>query len=157
MLDLFGSRPADQMVARVVRITLAGASYELPVLSMRENREWKEQLNARTAASLDAVKDTEDLATVLRLLTEQTDEMLDLLYLYDLTNVLPQREEIESVRPDPSLDVMNAVRAIWRAANPGLGIAEQTVADAMPTSPSSPPTSTPPASTTSRRKRSKTN
>lgn len=156
MLDLYGSRSAVAKVSRTIRITLAGESYELPVLSIRENREWKAQLNARTAALISALDDTDDLPAVLTVLSNQVDDLLEMLVAYDLTGVLPPRDEIESIRPDPTNEIFEAVKEVFKAANPQVGISLETVAAAMPET-SLPPTSTPPPPTAGRRRKSKTN
>src|SRR5690348_13547733 len=122
MLDLYGSRSAVAQVSRTIRITLAGDTYELPVLSIRENREWKAQLNAMTAALMSALDDTDDLPAVLALLSNQVDDLLTMLVSYDVTHVLPSRDEIESIRPDPTVEIFEAVKEVFKAANPQVGI-----------------------------------
>lgn len=155
MIDLFGTRPADQIVSRTVRITLGGTPYELPVRSIRANREWKERLNAKTAAlvtSLDSSGD--DIAAVLGVLSTQIDDMIDLLVSYDTAGVLPSREEIEEIEPDPSGEIVAAVREVWRAANPLVATAIESAASTL-TPPSSPPTSTRPVPMAGSRRKSK--
>lgn len=156
MLDILGPRPAEQVVSRTVRITLAGESYELPVLSIRANRAWKDQLNAKTAGLLSALDETEELPAVLSLLASQAPDLVEMLCAYDADGLLPDADAILDIRPDPSLEILDAVREVWRVANPLVGTALAAVATEMTTSPSSLPTSTPPEPTAIRRRRSKT-
>lgn len=157
MLDILGPRPADQIVSRTVRITLAGQSYELPVRSIRANREWKERLNAKTAGLLSALDDTDELPAVLALLADQAPDLVEMLCAYDTSGKLPSADEILDLEPDPSVEVLAAVREVWRVANPLAATALATVQSVIQTSPSSPPTSTPPPPTATRRRKSKTN
>lgn len=158
MLDLFGSRPADQIVSRTIRITLGGKPFELPVRSIRKNREWAASLDARFAgavAGLDAAGD--DLSAILGLFQSQSDVLLELLLSYDSAGVLPSKDEIEDMEPNPTGEIVVAVREVWRAVNPFLVTAVETAAAEIPVEPSSPPTSTPRRATASRRGKSKTN
>lgn len=153
MIDVFAERPAGDILSRVVRVTLGGQEYALPVRSIRANREWKQQLDAEIAGlinGLDAAGD--DYAAILGMLAGQTDALLTMLLSYDESGVLPTREAIEELEPDASVDVLNAVREVWRAANPLVAMTVERVTSL--TTPS-PPTSSPPPPTAGRRKRSK--
>ncbi len=157
MLDVLGPRPADLIVSQTVRITLAGTTYELPVRSIRANREWKERLNAKTAGLLSALDDTEELPAVLALLSGQAPDLVEMLCAYDTAGILPSADEILDLEPDPSVEVLAAVREVWRVANPLAATALATVESVIPTSPSSPPTSTPRPPTATRRAKSRKN
>jgi hypothetical protein len=113
------TRPAEDVLSRVVRITLGGTEYQLPVRSIRANRDWKERLDSTTTGLLTALDVSEDdLAAIYAALASQTDSLIDLLLSYDNSGVLPTRDELEAIEPDVSLDVLAAVREVWRAANP---------------------------------------
>jgi hypothetical protein len=135
-------RPAEDILSRSIRFTLGGVDYVLPVRSIAANRDWKTHLDDSTSAllsSLDAAGD--DLATVYGALSSQVDVLIDLLIEYAPT-LLPTRDEIEQIEPDATSDVLDALREVWRAANPLVAIS----LDAMtpleePTPTSSPPTS----------------
>jgi hypothetical protein len=156
------TRPAGDVLGRVVRVRLGGQEYVLPVRSIRANREWKAQLDALTAAKVEAVTLVEgdsvsQLEQILSILDhDDIDKLIDLLLSYDTAGVLPSREAIEDLEPDASLDVMSACREVWRAASPlvdtVLGAMERTL---RPTG--SMPTSSPRPSTAGRRKRSTAN
>lgn len=163
MIDIFkegprAPRPAGDILSRLVRITIGGTEYELPVRSIKANREWKAALNEKTQGllnGLDASKD--DLGAIFSVLANQIDDLIDLLVSYDTAGILPSRDEIEEIEPDPSRDIVTAVGEVWRAANP-LVVTAMTgiLAATTETAASSPPTSSPPASITGRRTRSRT-
>lgn len=134
-------RPAGDILGRVVRVTLGGRVYEMPVRSIRANREWRAALDERTASLLDGLKvKGNDVAGIYEALSSQLDDLIDMLLAYDTADALPTRDEIEALEPDASLDVLAAVREVWRAANPLVATALARVA--TPDTGSSPPTST---------------
>lgn len=111
-------RPAGDILSRVVRVTLGGKTYELPVRSIKANREWKANLNAGTmglVASLDVAGDAVD--QVLAALDGQIEPLIDALVAY-APDILPTRDEIEALEPDASNEVVAAVQEVWRAASP---------------------------------------
>jgi hypothetical protein len=154
----FAGRPAGDILSRVVRVSLGGQTYELPVRSIKANREWKAGLNARTAAFIGGLEAAgEDFEAIFGQLAGQVDPLLDMLLSYDTAGVLPTREAIEDIEPDASQDIVDAVREVWRAANPLVATTMKTLMEAIEISDSSPPTSTPPPPTaTARRRKSKT-
>jgi hypothetical protein len=160
MLDLLGNgRPAGDILSRTVRITLGGKEYSLPVRSIKANREWLAKVNGQTVALLKGLDTSgDDLGALMGLLGNQIDPLIDLLLAYDSEGVLPTRDEIESIEPDASLDVLEAVQGVWRAANPlvGTSITSMTTGEALGNV-SSVPTSSPPRNGAGRRSRSKKN
>lgn len=160
MLDLLGNgRPAGDILSRTVRVTLGGTEYALPVRSIKANREWIAQVNSQTVALLKGLDTSgDDLGALMGLLGGQIDPLLDLLIAYDHTNVLPSKDEIEAIEPDASVDVLQAVQGVWRAANPlvGTAIASMTMGEAL-ASDSSAPTSSPRPNGAGRRSKSKKN
>lgn len=160
MLDSLGTRPAEQVLSRTVRITLGGATFELPVRSIRANREWKAQLDAATAHFLENLPSESDEVTgkwaaLVAAFDGHIDELIDVLVAYDTSGVL-SKDAIEGIEPDATNEVVMALREVWRAASPLVVTAVQTmVMEAI--SDSSPPTNTPPTPTGSRRRKSKTN
>jgi hypothetical protein len=159
MLDLIGNgRPAGDILSRVVRVTLGGKEYELPVRSIKANREWLATVNGQTAAMLTGL-DTmgDDIEALLNALGNHIDPLIDLLTAYDHTGVLPSKDEIEAIEPDASLEVLDAVQGVWRAANPLLATAVETATRSEPANASSPPTSSPRPNGAGSRKRSRKN
>ena len=120
MVDVIG-RPAGDVLSRVVRVTLSGQEFRLPLRSIRFNREWKAQLDAQTTGIVDALVDAgDDWEKVVTQLTQDLTPFIDLLASY-APDVL-SRDAIEDMEPDPSMDVINACREVWLAANPLVGI-----------------------------------
>jgi hypothetical protein len=147
MLELYGKRPAEAILGRTVTLTLGGTVYVLPVLTIAANRKWKADLDSSTASLVEGLTDAgDDIAPLLAALATQTDSLIDLLYSYDTSAVLPERDELEAVAYEDEL--LAAVQEVWRAANPlvvmALAAAVQTT---IPSSDSSAPTSTSPPST----------
>lgn len=156
---LENGRPAGDLLSRVVRVTLSGQEFVLPVRSIRFNREWKQQLDTSTAHSVDALRNAgDDWEKLLTQLARDVDPFIDLLASY-APEVL-SRETIETIEPDPSLDVIAACREVWLAASPlvdmGLKALTDDLTPAAP-SPGSRPTSSPRPSTAGSRKRSRKN
>lgn len=160
MIDVYGpvTRPAEDILSGVIRVKLGDKVYVLPVRSMRANREWLTDLDARTAMLLGQVDVSgDDLSRIYSLLAGQPDTLFDLLLSYDTAGVLPSRAEIEALEPDASLDLVAAVREVWRAANPLVGMAVAAATIGQSASDSSAPTSSSPPSTTGHPARSKRN
>jgi hypothetical protein len=133
----------------VVRVVLGDQTYVLPVRSMRANREWRETLDAKTTDLLNGLDASgNDLSSIYSLLAGQRDEMIEMLLSYDTVGILPSRDEIEDIEPDASLQVLDAVREVWRAADPLVAIAVMTATIGLMPSGSLEPTSSLPPSTT---------
>jgi len=159
MLDIIGTgRPAGDILSRVVRFSIGGTQYQLPVRSIKANREWIATLNDRTAAILQGLEEAgNDIAAMYASLSDQVGPLIEMLIAYDMSGVLPTRETIEDIEPDCSLDIVAAVREVWRAANPLVATALALTTDEAPANGSSEPTSSPPRNTAGRRRKSKTN
>jgi hypothetical protein len=159
MIDIFGERPAEDILSRTVRLRLAGAEYTLPVLMIGGNRRWKASLDARLTGLLDGLEQAgDDASSILGLLAGQTDSLVALLKEYDTSNVLPDAETIEETCYED--EVLTAVREVWRAANPFVERAVNAIVEtivAPQPSDSSPPTSSRPPRTGGNRKTSKKN
>ncbi len=156
-LSVLRSRSAEDVLSRSVRVTIGGQEYVLPVRSMRANREWKQRLDATTSGLLSALEASEDdLSAIYAALAAQADDLIDLLVSY-APDVLPSRDEIEDIEPDASMDVLAAVREVWRAANPLVAMSLEAMAGIQPTpdSPFSPPSSGRPRSTAGPRRSSR--
>lgn len=162
MLDISGQRSAALKLSRTCPVVLGGKEYVLRVLTIAANERWNAQLNADTAALVNAltVKGV-TLHDIFTALSEQTDQLVELLVSYDQAGdkVLPTADEIKEMAYADEL--VTAVQGVWRAANPLVVIGLAAVADrgrqSTPTPPSSEPTSTPPTPTASGRKKSATN
>lgn len=158
MLNVFTDRPAEDILGRVVHVTLGGQVYDLPVLTIAGNKRWKAQLDQQMTSllnGLEGVQDTEATGKLLALLGQQVDDMLDLLYAYDTSGLLPARDVLEETTYESEL--LTAVREVWQAANPFVVGGIVAMAAALETSApaSSEPTSTPPPPTAGRRRASK--
>jgi len=171
MLDLIGNdRPAGDVLSRVVRLSLAGTEYALPVLTIGGNRRWQRQLDARLAGIMSALEaGGDDIGRVFAALNTQVDDLLTLLISYECTprsegqpcehtvHVLPDRQVLEDTIYEDEL--VAACQEVWRAANPLVA----TTVDALTRmgvaalSDSSEPMSSPPPNTAGRRPRSKRN
>jgi len=126
---LLPERSAEDILAGQVRVHLGSRgparvaqTYVLPVLSIAANRKWKESLEGglqQLLATVDAAGD--DLATILAAFSTATPQLLDLLYGYDDTHVLPERERLEEEATD--IEVLMATLEVWSAANPFAGVA----------------------------------
>jgi hypothetical protein len=114
-------RSAEDIFAGRIRVELGGTTYTMPVRSRKANREWLESLDASFAALLGNLETIDDPEAVLRLLYSATDEFLDALVSYDLTDALPPRAVIDEEASDP--EIIRAVMEVWRAANPLVAIA----------------------------------
>ncbi len=110
-------RSAGDILSRTVTVTLGGQEYSLLVRSIADNRAWRLALDEATVHLLDGLE-TDELSAVYDLLSGQIEVMIDLLLSYDTEGVLPTREAIEAIEPDASIEVIDAVREVWLAANP---------------------------------------
>lgn len=163
MLDILEAdprRPAGDILSRVVRVVLGGREYQLPVRSIKGNREWLEQLGAATidvASQIDrADSGARAAADLYAALIAQAPALLDALIAYDTAGVLPSKDEIEAIEPDCTHEIVAAVGEVWRAANPLVVTALRNLA-AIQESGSSERTSSPATPTAGPRRRSRKN
>jgi hypothetical protein len=128
----FPRRSSADMMAGVVRITLAGFPYELPVLSRAESRAWLVSLDARFAATAALVEaaDAEPDALVPLLIAE-VDAMADLLKSYDVHGILPPRSAFDDASDS---EILRAMVEVVQAANP-----KAATSGPDPVTPSGPP------------------
>ena len=151
-------RPPQDVIGREVHITLGGQQFVLPVRSIKANREWKAELDARTAGAVDALvkaDDEQDWAQVLMRLSSDPDPFIDLLVSY--APAVLSRELIEDIEPDATMDVINACREVWLAATPLLAttVAIMETLTTLPDASSEPTSSLPKRGASGRRKSSK--
>lgn len=141
-MDFLPKRSVEDIFAGRVRVVSGGQVYDLPVLSIRDNRAWRERLDTGITAILSNLEGAGDnIGTLLETLAGATDELLDLLTSYDKTGVLPPREDLEGEMTD--VQALRAVLEVWSAANPLVGIGLATLMTAPPENASPVPTSSP--------------
>lgn len=115
--EALGPRSLADVFSETVRIRVGQDVYVLPVLPIRENREWKGSMEAVMIGFLaDAAREGDDQGAVLTALARDPAPLLDLLVSYDRSGVLPPRDVLEATMTDVGLIV--AVMEVWRAANP---------------------------------------
>jgi hypothetical protein len=106
-------RPIQDVLEGRVRITLAGTDYVLPVLTIGDNADWKASLDAEL---VPIVSVEDDLSTVVELLEGFSAKLLDFIYSYDKTDVLPPRGEWErDIYPH---ELLRAVMEVRLATDP---------------------------------------
>lgn len=114
-------RPVEDILAERVRLVIGGEVYSLPVLTISENRAWKERSDAELGLFVAGLSFSDDLGTTLEAFDGYDSTLMDLLISYDTTGVLPARETIEDgLTP---LGLFRAVCEVWRAARPLADIA----------------------------------
>jgi hypothetical protein len=133
MADLtFGSeRSAEDILSGRLRLQLAKQWYILPVLTVGQNADWLDELEEVFAPLFTTPDD--DLAGIVQILQDADDRLLDFVYSYDKSGVLPPQETIaRDVYPH---EVLKAVMEVRLAANPtvgyGLAVATQEVRQAV--------------------------
>ena len=115
--NLLPERSAQDILAGEVHLRLGGHSYTLPVLSIAATRRWQATLEGSLATLFDTIEGSgDDLSAVMTALTGATPQMLDAVYAYDTSNVLPPREALEEEATNT--DVMVASFTLWVVANP---------------------------------------
>lgn len=136
-------RSAADILAGVVRVSLGGSTYELPVLPRAASRAWLESLDARFAVLANELEAAgNDTPLIMARLVAEADALYDMLLSYDQQHVLPPKAEIDAVATDT--EILRAVLEVWRAVNPlAATVAEST---SVPT-----PTPSPVRRTTRRR------
>ena len=108
-------RPVEDILAERVRLLIGGEVFDLPVLTIAENRAWKERSDRELGLFIATITLTDDLSEVM--------ERFD--------GVLPPREVIEEgLTP---LGLFRAVCEVWRAARPLADIARTGMSTLPPT------------------------
>jgi hypothetical protein len=114
--DLLPPRPVEDVLAERVRLVIGGETFDLPVLTIAENRAWKERSDLALGMFVATISLTDDLSKALDAFDGYDDTLMDLLLSYDTTGALPSRDEIEEgLTP---LGLFRAVSEVWRAARP---------------------------------------
>ena len=144
-------RSAADILAGVIRVTLGGSTYELPVLPRAASRAWLESLDARFADLANELESAgNDTPLIMARLVAEADALYDMLLRYDQTHVLPSKADIDAVATDT--EILRAVLEVWRAVNPlAATVAEASVPTQTPSLErrTSPPPSTAGTPTTS--------
>lgn len=153
---LVPERSAEDIFAGRVRLTFAGTTYELPTLVIEKEEAWLASIDSQFGGLLNGLSQAgNNTGAMVALLSGSQDKLLDLLYSYDETHVLPARPALRKVAR--SHELIKAVMEVWVAANPLVGIALQGLQTlgSSPTNGASPDaTSSPPPATAGRRRRS---
>jgi hypothetical protein len=148
LASLAPTRSAEDILSGRVRLAVGEEHYDLPALPIKENRLWKADIDSRLQMLIGGIDAAgTDTGTILALLTDASDQLMDLLLSYDQSHVLPDREVLEATMTEPQL--LTAVLEVWAAANPlvGMGLA------ALPTTMPAPPTNVSSLPTSSQRRR----
>jgi hypothetical protein len=132
--DLFPEpRSAEDVLGKRIRLVIDGETYTLPVLPIRENRVWSDRLDGeiqRVFGQVDMAGD--DINALFAALAAAPGRFMDMLYLYDMSGVLPPKDELEAVWTE--VDLLTACLEVWRAAHPlvdiGLALMETTARQA---------------------------
>lgn len=112
------TRSTADVLAGRIRITLAGRQFVLPVLTIGQNEEWQAGLDAELQPLL--VEST-SYDEVVRRMAVFSGQLLDLIYSYDISGVLPERGAWEKdIYPN---ELLLAVMEVRLAADPTLGYA----------------------------------
>ena len=115
-------RSAEDIFAGRIRLSLGGAQYVLPTLTIEAEEKWLAGIDGRLGSLLSGVSSArDDPAMLLGVLSGATGQLLDVLYAYDQTGVLPPRARL--VKTARSNALIRAVMEVWVAANPLAGIA----------------------------------
>lgn len=152
-------RTSEEILAGRIRIRLSGQDHILPVLTIRENRAWRELASTHLGQLTGGLASISDTASILARIASATDSQMALVRAYDKGGVLPDLEDVT----EPEL--LRATFAVVAAAFPlAAAIIDQllsnpelaalVVAEMRKTD--SEPTSSPPQPGAGARKRSKT-
>lgn len=95
-------RSEDDILAGVLRVQVGGVQKALPTLKLRAAREWKEQVAATLATSVDGFELNGTL-DVANLANTAGDKVLDLVLAYDQSGALGGREWLEDHADDAQL------------------------------------------------------
>ena len=132
---LLAPRSVEDILAERIRLDIGGQVVDLPVLTIRENRVWKEQMDLQLGYLLLRITLEDDGDKILSLFDSADGVFLDLLIAYDRDGRLPPRDVLEDRLTQMGL--VRAVLEVWRAARP---LADIALIGMETTSPSSMPT-----------------
>lgn len=113
----FLQRSMTDVLAGVFRIRLAKQDFVLPVLTIGENEEWERSLDEGLQP---LITEETDAAAAIDILQRYDGKLVELIYSYDRTHVLPPIEELR-----PHIYPNEALLAVWEvraALNPTLGL-----------------------------------
>lgn len=99
-----------------LEIVLGGEAYRLPVLSMRQNREWLAQFSTGLTSIVDGIGEPKTLDEVAASIAGYAERFMDMLIAYDRTGVLPGREWIDDHATDG--EVYTAIQKVSEVAAP---------------------------------------
>ena len=163
MLEHFlPDRSAEDIFAGRIRLNLGGTEYVLPTLVIEDEEAWLAKMESSPLAAVlgNAVSDSEAVLALMASSTA-TVPILDALYAYDTSGVLPPREELRrSARP---IEAVRALLEVWQAAHPLLGISllgmqeMSRSLESLTPGPSPAPMSSPPTPMAGRRRKSARN
>lgn len=95
--SLLPERSEADRAAGIIRVALGPGkrrkTYELPVLSIKQNRAWKATFQQEMGGLLDALGKQADGKSVLEFLNGLTDQQVACVRAYDIENVLPDLED----------------------------------------------------------------
>jgi hypothetical protein len=114
-------RSVEDVLAERIRLSIGGEVYDLPVLTIAENRVWLERVDLELGLLLTRISMSGDTDEMLALFDGSTAIFLDFLRSYDTTGVLPSTEVIEASLSEVGL--VRMVLEVWRAARPLADIA----------------------------------
>ena len=134
------------MLRGLARFELGGSEYVLRTLPIEDNETWLTRIDAQLSGLLSGLEgDDVDMGGILSMLAVQVTDLVLVLADYDRENVLGGVAAIRKVgRPH---EILLAVVAVWRAANPLVDIALAGMAASVTAGMSSDPTSSSPPST----------
>lgn len=139
--SLLPPRSVEDILAERIRLEIGGESYDLPVLTIAENRVWKERMDLELGLLFVQISMTDDTDAILGLFDGSEALFMDLLTSYDTSGVLPDQATIEAgLSP---LGLIRATLEVWRAARPLADIART---GAMTPTPEPPTNASPPPS-----------
>lgn len=129
-LEALPTRSAADILNGRITIVLAGIPYVIGVLPRRASREWAMALDAKFAEVTRALEGAaDDAPLILQILTGHTDYMIEMLRAYDVENILPDDEFVETYATDG--EILAAMVEVWRAANPLAAIGAEAAAETM--------------------------
>lgn len=111
------ARSATDILAGVIRVSLGGQVYELPVLPRAASRAWLASLDDRFAALAQELEAAgNDTPAIMARLVAEADALYEMLLAYDQAGALPTRDDIDAIATDT--EILRAVLEVWRAVNP---------------------------------------
>lgn len=129
-LEVLPERSAADILSGRIKIVLGGLPFVVPVLPRRASRDWLAKLDARFAEVTLALDSASNNAPkILQLLSAHTDYMLEMLRAYDVEDILPDDEFIETFATDG--EILAAMVEVWRAVNPLAAIGAEAAAETM--------------------------